>query len=330
MKKAVYLGSPTHLQSAFSPETRREISGLVEILGDDIDVSCLGNRAADLAGAQIILSTWGMPKLDRNLLELVPRLEAVFYAAGSVKAFATPEAFAREIIIASAWGANAIPVAEYSIATILLSLKRFWNHTAWVRENQTFGRPFPVAGGYLSRVGLVSLGAIGKLVAARLQAFEMEVVAYDPFANADAAQTLGVQLLSLPEVFATSDVVSLHTPWIPETVQMIGGPLLSSMKPGATLINTSRGAILNEPQLCEVLARRSDLTAILDVTHPEPPVPGSPLYTLPNVCLTPHIAGSVGPEIARMGRWMADELRKYLAGDPLSHSVSQAMIATMA
>jgi len=84
MKKAVYLGSTTHLQSAFSPETRREISGLVEILGDDIDVSCLGNRAGDLAGAQIILSTWGMPKLDRNLLELVSCLEAVFYAAGSV------------------------------------------------------------------------------------------------------------------------------------------------------------------------------------------------------------------------------------------------------
>jgi phosphoglycerate dehydrogenase-like enzyme len=167
-------------------------------------------------------------------------------------------------------------------------------------------------------------------VAGHLAKHEINILAYDPYATPAAAAALGVTLVSLQELFAKSHVVSLHTPWLPETEKMINGPLLRSMPEGATLINTSRGAVIDETDLCQVLAERQDITAILDVTHPEPPLPDSPLRTLENVVLTPHIAGSVGGEIARMGYWMNDELDLYLAGKPLQHGVSEDMLARMA
>jgi phosphoglycerate dehydrogenase-like enzyme len=271
-----------------------------------------------------------MPKLDEEFLAAAPRLKAVFYAAGSVKCFATPESYKRGIVISSAWQANAIPVAEYSHATILLGLTGFWSSQRLVRDGKFSHQHFPVAGGFHSNVGLVSLGAIGRLVAGHLAKHEINILAYDPYATPAAAASAGVALVSLEELFAKSHVVSIHTPWLPETEKMINAPLLRSMPEAATLINTSRGAVIDEADLCEVLAERQDITAILDVTHPEPPLPDSPLRTLENVVLTPHIAGSIGGEIARMGYWMNGELDLYLAGKPLQHSVSEDMLARMA
>src|SRR5439155_15284758 len=112
-------------------------------------------------------------------------------------------------------------------------------------------------------------------------------------------------------------------PVVPETVGMITGALVDSMWPGATLINTARGVIVREAEMVEVLSRRPDLQAVLDVSDPvEPPAADSPLYALENVVLTPHIAGSAGPECRRMGRYMVEELRRYLAGEPLKWQVA--------
>jgi phosphoglycerate dehydrogenase-like enzyme len=172
-------------------------------------------------------------------------------------------------------------------------------------------------------VGLVSLGLIGRLVRERLRPFDLRVLAYDPYVKPDYARELDVQLLPLAEVFRRSDVVSLHTPLREETEKMITGAHFASMKPGATFINTARGAIVHETEMIEVLKQRPDLQAVLDVTYPEPPEPGSPLYTLPNVILTPHIAGSMDGECRRMGRYMVEELRRFVAGKPLRWQVTR-------
>ena len=139
-----------------------------------------------------------------------------------------------------------------------------------------------------------------------------------------------VGLVSLEELFRECDVISVHAPWIPGTERMITGALIYSMKPGATLINTSRGAVIAEDEMIEALRRRPDLSAVLDVTFPEPPAEDSPLRSLPNVVLTPHIAGSMQGECARMGSWMADELRRFVDGVPLRYGITQAMLAKMA
>jgi phosphoglycerate dehydrogenase-like enzyme len=175
------------------------------------------------------------------------------------------------------------------------------------------------------------MGMIGRHVRKLLQAFDLQVIAYDPFLTEAQAKALAVERCSLEELFRSADVVSLHTPLLPETTGMVTGEHLASMKPYASFINTSRGAIVREAEMIEVLQRRPDLHAILDVTYPEPPVEGSPLYTLPNVILTPHIAGALAmKETMRMGEFMADELERYVQGQPLRYAISREQAKTLA
>ena len=324
----ILIGDKSPRDSVFTSEALQKISQ-TELHYPILSVDDYADHSDLLAKADFILSTWGMPKLTKEFLALMPKLKAVFYAAGSVKGFVTEESWSRGIIICSAAEANAVPVAEYTLGAILLSLKRFWHHTALTKA-QKWERCHPLAGGYESKVGLVSLGAIARRVAHHLQNFDIEVLAYDPFASEDMAKVMGVRLVSLATLFAEADVVSLHSPWIQETVGMIDQKLLERMKSGATLINTARGALINEADLCRVMSNRPDLTALLDVTHPEPPERDSPLYTLGNVFLTPHIAGSVDAECRRMVAYMAEEIQRYTTGRPLQHQVTQEMLATMA
>jgi phosphoglycerate dehydrogenase-like enzyme len=149
---------------------------------------------------------------------------------------------------------------------------------------------------------------------------------YDPFLSEAEAQVLGVEQVSLDDLFRRSDVVSLHAPSFPETQGMITGEHIDSMKPGATFINTARGELVRESEMIEVLSRRLDLQAVLDVTVQEPTEADSPLYGLENVVLTPHMAGSVGSECRRMGRYMVEELARYLAGEPLKYVLTHEVV----
>ena len=306
------------------------MSARVEILGPDIPGDNWNAHVAELGRAEVILSTWGMPVLTPDFLAAVPNLRAVFYAAGSVKCFATEEAYEKGVLIFSARMANAIPVAEYAAATVVLSLKQFWAYSRTVRERHSWKRTIPVAGTYHSTIGLVSLGATGRLTAERLSHLDCHLIAFDPFVQQESVRDLGVSMVSLEEIFRLSDVVSIHAPVLPETRGMIDGRLLGMMKTGATLINTSRGAVIVERELCDILQQRPDLTDVLDVTDPEPPDPGSPLLGLPNVVMTPHISGSMDKEIGMMGQWMVDELAQFLLKRPLTHHVSRELLPQLA
>lgn len=330
LPKTVFCGYPEKIALAYPAEVLARLGGAVEILPVTVSSKDWQSRQEALAEAEFIFGTWGMPKLSEEFLAAVPKLRGVFYGAGSVKGFATEASYARGVVICSSWMANAIPVAEYSLAIILLSLKNFWQFTRDPDGRPPQSRNFPITGCYHSTVGLVSLGAIGKHLAKLLKNFDLHVIAYDPFLSTEMADEFGVEMVGLDAIFERADVVSLHTPWLPETEGMIHGDLMRKMKPHSTLINSARGAILRESDLYKVFSERPDLTAILDVTHPEPPLADSPLLYLKNVMLTPHIAGSVGGEIARMGDWMVDELFHYLAGEPLKHQVTQPMLKTMA
>jgi phosphoglycerate dehydrogenase-like enzyme len=216
------------------------------------------------------------------------------------------------------------------MAAILFSFKRGWHFAFSAQREKALPRQGQVPGAYGSTVGLVSHGMVGRLVHEHLRPFDLRVVAYDPFVTPEEALVLRVDLMSLEDLFASSDVVSLHVPLLPETEGMILGSHLASMKRNATLINTFRGAVVREAEMVEVLGERPDLWAVLDVTHPEPPEPDSRLYDLPNVVLTPHIAGSQGSECRRMGRLVVDELRRYVAGVPFEHEITRERAALMA
>lgn len=279
---------------------------------------------------ELLLTGWGAPVLDASLLRHAPRLRAVLVAAGSVRPLTTPEFWARQIPIVSAASANAIPVAEFTLAQILLALKQFHRISREIKERGRYPDEAQVAGAYGSRVGLLGLGEIGRLVASHLRRFDLDVVATDPVADPAVAAGLGVRLVPLAELFDSCEVVSLHAPLVEQTEGLVDGELLARLRSGATLINTARGAVVDEPSVIGVLRRRPDLTAVLDVTWPEPPPSGSPLYGLPNVVLTPHLAGAMGAERARMGELVLEEVRRLLAGAPLRHAVDPALASLRA
>lgn len=312
---ACWQGDEAKLAAVYGERERRRLAQLVSW--------------TPLNQAEVVLSTWGMPRLDAGYLDRAPALRCVFYGAGSVRGFVTPESWQRGVRVVSAWELNAVPVADFALGVILLSLKRAFELSRAMRENETVD-PEAVAGTYGSRVGLVSLGAVGRLVRERLRPFEVRVAVFDPFLTEAEAVRLEVERMELDDLFAACDVVSLHTPLLPATRGMIGGSQLRRMRPRATLVNTARGAIVREPELIEVLRDRPDLQAVLDVTDPEPAAPASPLRTLPNVVLTPHVAGSVGPERRRLGAAMVEELERYLRGEPLRHELSPERAALLA
>jgi len=283
----------------------------------------------DLAEAECIFSSWGMPPCDEAFLAAAPNLKAIFYAAGSVRHFVTDALWRRGIVVSSTNSALSVSVAEFTLAQILLSLKSMWRQAADSRAERRMVQHIP-SGTYDSVVGLIAFGAVARHLLTLMRAFHFRVIVYDPFLSEEEARRLRVDRVSLEELFETADVVSLHAPYLPETAGMIRGHHFTRMKRGATFINTARGAVVNEQEMIEVLVRRPDLYALLDVTHPEPPAPSSPLFDLPNVLVTPHIAGALGTECRRLGSMAVDEFERYRKGNALLGQVREEMMTTIA
>ncbi|MBP7143028.1 MAG: hydroxyacid dehydrogenase [Opitutaceae bacterium] len=277
-----------------------------------------------LGGVELLFTGWHSPRLDDALLKKLPRLRAVFHAGGTIRQLVSETFWSRAIPISTASAANAVPVAEFTLGAILLSLKHAWVLNRQVCRDRAFPRTFPhVPGVRGATVGLVSLGLIGREVLRLLRSFDVRIIAHDPHLPPGRFRELGAEPVSMEDLMERSDVVSLHTPLNAETTGFINGPLLRRLKQGATFINTARGGLVCEPELIAFLQDRPDVQAVLDVTCPEPPLYDSPLYDLPNVFLTPHIAGSLGPECRRLGWSMVEEFRRFVQGEPLRHAVSR-------
>jgi phosphoglycerate dehydrogenase-like enzyme len=330
MTKALVVLNEDACARIYGEELLAEITRRVRLLAPPLSAEQLAEQPELLHEVEVIFSGWGAPLVDEAFVAAAPRLRAVFYGAGSIRSFFQPAAAARGIQVTSAYAMNAVPVAEYTLGAILLSLKQVWHYARVQQSARRWPVRRPMAGAYGSTVGLVSLGMIGRLVRERLLPFDLRVIAYDPFLTAAQAKELDVERVSLGELFQRADVVSLHTPWLPETEGLITGELLAAMKPYGTFINTARGAVVRETELIEVMRARPDLTALLDVTYPEPPVAGSPLYELPNVVLTPHVAGSMDAECRRMGRLMIEEFDRWARGEPLRWGLTPEQTARMA
>jgi phosphoglycerate dehydrogenase-like enzyme len=231
----------------------------------------------------------------------------------------------------SAADANAVPVAEFAFAQIVFSLKRGWLHARRLRESEPDARKrVAVPGTFGSRVGILALGAIGRKVCAFLKMTEVEILAHDPFAPDAVFESCGARKATLDEIFSTCDVVSVHLPNLPSTRGVLDARLLSRLKPGATLINTARGDVLDEVALFETLRARPDVWAVLDVLADADRGVAPELPALENVVLTPHIAGSLDAECRRMGRFIADDLGRYLSGETPRGLVTRERLERMA
>jgi phosphoglycerate dehydrogenase-like enzyme len=291
-------------------------------------------RAQALLGeAQILFTGWGAPRLDGAALAATSSLRLIAHAGSAVKPIAAPEVWQAGIVVTVAGAANAMPVAEYALAAILLANKRAFTVRERFRQERKPWQPQWLApgeaGNYGATIGIVGASRIGRRLITLLKPFDLHVLVCDPFFSEAEAQALGVEKAILPELMRRSIVVSLHAPSLPETVGMIGRVELAAMRDGATLINTARGSLVDHTALAEQLLS-GRLNAVLDVTDPEPLPPDSPLFNLPNVVLTPHIAGAAGFETRRMAELLIAEIERFMAGQPLQHAVTAQMLARTA
>ena len=287
-----------------------------------------------LADAEIIVGHWGAPLFDAATLARAPKLRMFAYAAGTVKWYAIDEIWDRDLVVTSGAGANAEPVAEYTLAMILLANKR-----VFPAIDRQAGRPAwkpptgaSAHGNWDKTIGLVSASLIGRRVAELLQPFpHLTVQIFDPFVAADDVAALGATKVDdLTELCRHADVLTLHAPALPTTHNMIGRDQLAALPDGATVINTSRGHCLDLDALVTELENER-LFAIIDVTDPIEPLPDDhPLRTLPNAISTPHIAGSQGTELDRMSDWVCDEVERFVAGRPQRNQITREMIDRIA
>ena len=310
---------------------RQRLEAVATVLPVGPGTSFLGDRAirAALPEVDVLLTGWGCPRIGPEVLDAAPKLQAILHAAGSVKAIVDPAAFDRGIQVSSAATANALPVAEFTVAAIVLAGKRAFRLAAQYRIERRKADPHGMPGSYGTTVGLLGASRIGKMVAERLRGFDLDVLISDPYLTAAEAADLGADLVDNDTLFRRSDILSVHAPLIPDTVGLVDARLLGLLPDNAVLINTARGKIINaEALISECVSGRID--AVLDVTDPEPLPPDSPLLDLPNVFVTPHVAGAVGNEIARLGELAVGELERLATGRPLQHAISPAELGKLA
>ncbi|MEJ1088776.1 hydroxyacid dehydrogenase [Microbacterium sp. Mu-80] len=294
-----------------------------------VDIDTLPDEV--LADIEVLITSWGAPHLDAARLARLPRLRAVLHAAGSVRQIVSDALWQRGIRVTSAADANAVPVAEFTFAAIVFAGKRAFTHlrTAADQRAQRGLLDYTEVGNVDRTIGVVGFSRIGRRVVEMLRMLDVRVLVADPFADAEAVAAAGAELLPLEALLPQVQVLSLHAPDLPSTHHMIGAAELAELPDGATVINTARGALLDHDALLAE-CRTGRLDAVLDVTDPEPLPADSELLRLPNVAVTPHIAGSLGTELRRLADSVLDELTALAQGAAPRHPITAADMTSTA
>jgi phosphoglycerate dehydrogenase-like enzyme len=280
--------------------------------------------------SDILLASWGCPKFNAEFLEAMPSLKMVAYAAGTVKKIVSDEFWNRDIKITSAAAANAIAVAEYTVAAMVFMAKNVRQGSEQYKndDKQKFLTLRDMPRGFNDlNIGLVGASHVGREVIRLLGSYNVKIAVYDPYLTNEEADILGVTKMELNELMSWSDVVSIHAPKLPETENLIGREQLLLMQDGSFFINTARGTIVDYDALAEITPQKN-IEVVLDVTDPDEPLAeDSSLRKLSNVMITPHIAGSRGNEQQLMGTLAVEEIIRYVNAEPLKHAVLQSELS---
>lgn len=325
--RIVFARMAVFTQDLFTDDHYRRLEELCTIVDREPIESFADDRAAELLPqADILITGWGCSRIGSKVLGMAPDLRLVAHAAGTVRDMVTDSFWKAGIPLVSAADANAVPVAEFTLGAILLANKRAFRLQRLyreVREYRLWTNEVTPMGNRGKVVGVVGASRIGRRVIDLLRPFELDVLLADPYVDEQGAAELGVELVALDELLERADVVTLHAPLLDSTRHMLDAGRLARLRDGAVLINTARGALIDTAALERELST-GRIDAVIDVTDPEILPPDSPLYDLPNVFLTPHIAGAAGPEVARMADLAIDEVARFLAGEPLRFQVDAA------
>jgi phosphoglycerate dehydrogenase-like enzyme len=321
--RAVVVMAEESFLEVFTADALARLRTAVDLVGPlpitDFDAP---SALAALREATVMVTGWGTPRIDTAVLDLAPRLEVVAHTAGTVKTFLDAEAFRRGIRVSTAAAANATPVAEFTFAAIVFGLKRasrFAEQLRTTKRHRSVDGVPPIGTNGVT-IGILGASRVGREVIRLVRLLQARILVCDPYLMPEEAGRLGVEVVALDELCRRSDVLTLHAPSTPDTRHIISARELALLRDGAVIVNTARGALIDTDALAAE-AETGRLDAYLDVTDPEPLPVGSPLYSLPNVVLTPHIAGALGNEIHRLGDSAVREVEHYVGRGTLVHEL---------
>ncbi len=334
-----YLPTPEHTMRVFRPETFKRLLEKFDVevnnTGRRIETEEIEQRIAEFDG---IITGWGTAPFSEQALQRAERLKIIAHSAGSVKFMFTDELVEkylrpRGIVVFSAREAIAWNVAEATVGMLIMGCRRWAEMIRHIQDTEGWRPPdVPTNGQYLlgCTLGLVAASTVARKVIELLRGWDLRIIVYDPYLSEEAAEELGVEKVGeLNELFERADHVSIHLPNIPETRKMIGREQLRRLKRGAVLVNTARGAVLDHDALYEE-AKTGRFVAVLDVTEPEPLPADSPLRKLPNVYITPHVAGAGFYGYLMIGDMTVQALEDFFAGKPVRGAIDLARYGQLA
>jgi len=330
--RVAFLIPEATIERVFTAETLEHLRRVVDlraIAGDGAAISAAIPELLD--GAEACLTGWGTPPLIEATLNAAPSLRLIAHTAGSVKRLIPASVFERGIAVSHAANIIADAVAEFAILNILLGLRRVhemdramksggaWREAAVREQRQLASRT----------VGVVGAGYVGRKVIRFLAPFGPRVVVYDPYLSATDAAALGVTSVGLNDLFAESEVVTIHAPITPETHHLVGAEQLALLQDGAVFVNCGRSWTVDQDALLSTL-RTGRIWAALDVFDEEPLPADSPFRGLSNTLITPHQAGYTLETYLRQGQAMVEEIERFFAGQPLKYQIRPEAFAVMA
>lgn len=283
-----------------------------------------------VSGAEVLITSWGTPALDQEILDLCPNLKLVLHAAGTVKPVISDAFLARNIPITNSAVAIGEGVAETALGLAITACKGIYplsrdtRSGLWAENRDTVVKDF-----YGITVGVIGGGFVGRHFISLLHNFHVDILLYDPTLSSEQVRSLGAEKAELDELLRRSDAISIHAPSIPATDNMLNKDNLPLIKDGAVLINTARGSIIEETALIEEL-KKGRFFACIDVTNPEPPAVDNELRKLDNVILTPHLAGTVTTGRKRIAKHICEELERFETGKPLRTGVDLSQLNKLA
>lgn len=325
MERISLIMDKTTREMVMSEKTLARLSKLGELSFND---GCGQNKA--LKNATVAITSWGNTTLDAAALNEAPELKLVCHAAGSVKPIVSDELWNRGIRVTSSNAPLGMGVAETALGFTISASKNFYALNENISKGGWNEGKENIRELYDLRVGVVGFGWAGRHYAELMRNFLVDVVVYDPFMSADAIREAGAEKVEFEELLRTCDIVSVHAPSLPETFHMFNAGTLGLMKKDAVLINTARGALIDEQALAAHMRAGNLKYACLDVTDPEPPAADSPLRSIPNVILTPHLAGLSQNGLKRIGHHVCEEIERFLSGERMIAEVTRDMLAKMA
>ncbi|MGI6539122.1 MAG: hydroxyacid dehydrogenase [Caldicoprobacterales bacterium] len=330
MKKIVLLMNKGQREKLFKQEDIDELARFGEVFCNPDEHNPSPERARELVkGADIIITSWGCPQLDKSILDEAPDACLIIHAAGSVKGIVSDEVWKRGIRVSGSAQAIGIGVAETALGFTIVSLKNLWNLSQYTREGKWSEGRDKVREVYGVTIGVIGAGRAGRHYIKLIKNFDVRILLYDPFVDEEKAAAMGAEKAELEELLKESDVISIHAPSIPQTYHMFNAKTLAMMKDDAIIINTARGTIIDEDALVTEL-KKGRLFACIDVTDPEPPAADHTFRSLPNVILTPHIAGTVNNGQNRIGKYAVREIRSYFNGEPMDGEVKESDLSRLA